>query len=59
MFGLGDFWVSLVFVLIILSTLLCIVYGVIYWNKDGEPTEEEIKEEIEWEKEEKEIEDKL
>ena len=35
MLGLGDFWVSLVYVLIILSTVLCVVYGALNWNKDG------------------------
>lgn len=45
MLGLGDFWISMIFLLTILSTLLCIVYGFINWNKDGEPTIKEMKEE--------------
>jgi len=31
-----DFGVSLAFWLTILSTLLCIYYGVVNWNKDSE-----------------------
>jgi hypothetical protein len=58
MLGLGDFWVSSVFILLILSTLLCIVYGAINWNK-GEKEEEAVVEDVKWKKEEKEIEDKL
>lgn len=58
MLGLGDFWVSSVFVLLILSTLLCVVYGAINWNNDGEETEL-IEKEKQWEEEEKEIEDNL
>jgi len=58
MLGLGDFWVSSVFVLLILSTLLCVVYGAINWNNDGEETEI-IEKEKQWEEEEKEIEDNL
>ncbi|MCK4965987.1 hypothetical protein KAS50_03085 [bacterium] len=59
MLGLGDFWVSLIFLLTILSAILCVVYGIVYWNKDGEPTSVEIEEEKKWDKEEKEIEDTL
>lgn len=36
MLGLGDFWVFLVYVLCILSALLCAVYGIIKWNSDGQ-----------------------
>ena len=32
--GIDDPWIWGVYVLIILSTLLCIIYGVMYWNKD-------------------------
>lgn len=59
MLGLGDFWVSAVFVLMILSTVLCVVYGAINWNKGGEPTKLEIEEEQRWDKEEREIEEAL
>ncbi len=59
MLGLGDFWVSLIFLLTILSAILCVVYGIMYWNKDGEPSSAEIEEENKWDKEEKEIEDTL
>ena len=59
MLGLGDFWVSLVFVLLILSTLLCVVYGALNWNKDGVDDEIIQQEEDRWEKDEREIEDKL
>ena len=59
MLGLGDFWVSLVFVLTILSTILCVIYGVKNWNKDGEPSAEEVAEGKQWAKEEQDIEEKL
>ncbi len=58
MLGLGDFWVSSVFVLLILSTILCVVYGAINWNNDGDGAELLAKEE-QWEQEEKQIEDNL
>jgi hypothetical protein len=38
MLGLGDFWVSLVFVLTLGSVLLCVVYSIVKWNKDGGPS---------------------
>lgn len=59
MLGLGDFGVSAVFVLMILSTLLCVVYGAINWNKGGEATSLEIEEEKKWDAEEREIEESL
>ena len=59
MLGLGDFWVSSVFLLLILSTILCVVYGVINWNKGGEDDDVILREEKEWEEEEGEIEKNL
>ena len=57
MFGLGDTAVSAGFLLTILSSLLCIIYGIIVWNKPEEVSEEEIREEKEWAEEEKKIEE--
>jgi hypothetical protein len=55
--GIADPWVWLVYILCILSTLLCIVYGLMNWNKGDEPAKPE---DIEWAKEEKaEVEDSL
>ncbi|MBN1893966.1 hypothetical protein JW906_05705 [bacterium] len=59
MLGLGDFWVALVYILCIASALLCLVYGVLNWNRGGEPSPLEIKEGARWKKEEQKIEDKL
>jgi len=59
MLGLGDFNVSLVFILIILSSLLCVIYGIVNWNKGLELKEDEIKEEKNWAKEEKKVEETL
>jgi len=59
MLGLGDFWVSLIFILTILSAALCVGYGIKNWNKGGDVSDQEIQEEIEWVKKEKEIENNL
>ena len=59
MLGLGDFWVSLVFVLMIASVALCIAYGAARWNKDGGPGRKELAEEKRWGREEKKIQKKL
>ncbi|HPG39961.1 MAG TPA: hypothetical protein PLP19_11150 [bacterium] len=56
--GLGDFNVSLVFILLILSTLLCVIYGIVRWNEDGEDAKISGKEK-QWDKEEKNIEETL
>ena len=57
MLGIEDPWIWSVYLLCILSTLLCIAYGLINWNKGAELEAEEAAEELAWEaKEEKELE---
>lgn len=56
--GINDPWVLGAYIGSILAMLLCVVYGVLNWNKGGEDEEEQIKEEMEWHKEEKEMEEK-
>jgi hypothetical protein len=50
MLGLGDWGVSLAFILTLASAALCAIYGFVNWNKPG-PEEEirEIAEEEAWE----------
>ena len=36
MFGIEDPSIYMVYVLTFLSMLICVVYGVVYWNKGGE-----------------------
>ena len=33
MLGIQDKWVSLAYILCIVSTLLCVLYGILNWNK--------------------------
>lgn len=33
LFGISDMWVGLAYLLCILSTLLCVVYGLLNWNR--------------------------
>lgn len=58
MFGLNSFGIWSVYLLCILSTLACVVYGIINWNKDGD-SEEELKKAAELMKEETDIEENL
>ena len=44
-------WVVLAYVLCVLSTLLCVIYGIANWNKGDEPVKEE---DVAWAEEEKE-----
>ena len=39
--GIQDIWVWLAFVLSILSSLLCLGWGVMHWNKDDAVSEPE------------------
>lgn len=51
MFGFQDTGALLAFLLTIGAAVLCVVYGVVNWNKPS-PEEEnrEVAEELEWEK---------
>ncbi len=59
MLGFGDFSVFAAYTLCILSTILCVVYGVVNWNKGGDVTPTEAAEEARWEEEEKKIDEEL
>ncbi|MFH1567695.1 MAG: symporter small accessory protein [Gemmatimonadota bacterium] len=56
MLGLADGWVFLAYVLCILSSVLCVVYGVRNWDRDGETDGAE---QTQWMKQETEIEKPL
>ncbi len=49
MFGFGDVWVFLAYALTVGSVVLCVVYGVVNWNKPVEDQGTEIREEAVWE----------
>lgn len=59
MLGFPDFQIFLAYILCILSMILCVVYGIINWNKGAENEDEQINEELIWEEEEHYIEDNL
>lgn len=44
------------YVCTIAATLICVVYGIVNWNKSGENEEREIEEELKWEKKDRELE---
>ena len=42
MLGLTDGWVAAAYLLCLLSSLLCVIYGALNWNKGDEtPTDED------------------
>ncbi|MBN2702930.1 MAG: hypothetical protein JXR23_01850 [Pontiellaceae bacterium] len=58
MLGIADGWVVLVYLLCIMSTVLCLVWGIIKWNVDD--PEQEPEEEIRhWAEEEDRVESEL
>ena len=59
MLGIPDFWISAAYVLCISSAVLCVIYGVVNWNKGGEKEEEQIAEESVWEITQEKVEDTL
>jgi hypothetical protein len=58
MFGISDPWVWLAYCLCLLSTALCVVWGISRWNWE-EPREEPPEEIKQWATEEKEVEKDL
>jgi len=59
MFGLEVFGVSSAFLLCLLSAVLCVIYGIVNWNKGNENETDQIKEELAWQTEENQIDEKL
>jgi hypothetical protein len=55
MLGINDPWIWGVYLLCILSTLLCIIYGLMNWNKGADMEEEEMAEEAAWEEKEEDM----
>jgi hypothetical protein len=58
MLGIDDPWIWGVYLLCIFSALLCMIYGIVNWNRGGEDEASEIKEESAWEASEEEMQEK-
>ena len=59
MFGFEGTGVLLAYILTILSAILCVVYGMMNWNKSGENEGKEVAEEVKWEKKDSKVKNKL
>lgn len=59
MLGLTDPGVALAYGLCLLSAVLCVGYGTIYWNRGGNEEPPPSPDDLKWEKDEEEIEDTL
>lgn len=57
MFGIHDFWIWSAYLLCILSTVLCVIYGALMWNRGAETTPS--KEDMDWAAEEDKISEEL
>ena len=55
MLGFAEFWAFMGYLCTILATLLCVVYGLVNWNKPKADVSKEVEEEIKWEKKDTEI----
>ena len=56
MLGIQDKWVSLAYLLCLLSSLLCVLYGLINWNRGAEEVSPE---DVNWAREEEKVEEEL
>jgi len=56
MLGIEDKYIWLAYLLCILSSLLCVLYGLINWNRGGTQVEPE---DAKWAAEEKKVEEEL
>lgn len=59
MLGLTDIGIILAYTLCIAAAVLCVVYGIMNWNKGDEVDDKEIKEELEWDEKEAEVNEQL
>lgn len=59
MLGFSDPWVLAGFVVTILSAVFCVIYGILNRNRGGMEKEGDYREEIQWEREEIELIEKL
>jgi diguanylate cyclase (GGDEF)-like protein len=46
MLGFADGWIALVYILCILSTALCVVYGIANWNRGAEQEAKQVEEQL-------------
>ena len=56
MLGIDDPWVLAAYLLCLASAALCVIYGLLTWNRGEEPVEQE---DIHWAAEEKRAEEEL
>ena len=49
--GIHDPCIAAAYLLSIAGSLVCVAYGILFWNKDDEPAK---REDVQWAKEEKE-----
>ena len=59
MLGFSDPWVFAGFVFTILSAVFCVIYGIVNWNRGSIEKDGDYREEIQWEREEIELIEKL
>jgi len=59
MLGFTDIFIFFGYILTPLSTIFCIIYGILNWNRGVEEKDGDYREEIRWEKEEIELIEKL
>lgn len=57
--GFADFYVFLAYILVFLSAALCVIYGAVNWNREGDVSNEELEEEKRWLREEIKIDEEL
>ncbi len=59
MLGIPDFGIIAAYLLCILSTVACVVYGIVNWNKGGEDEGAQVAEEAVWEEMQEKVDESL
>jgi len=54
--GIVDFWVFLAYLLVIIAAVICVVYGLVNWNRNGS---EITPEDLAWAKDEDKISEEM
>lgn len=59
MFGIEDGWILAAYIACLASAALCVIYGLVCWNRGGEPAQAVAPEDVKWAVEEDKIEANL
>lgn len=59
MLGIDDFWIYIAYLLTVVVVIICVIYGIVNWNKGDKESAEELASDLAWLEHETEINDEF